>query len=131
MLCFFAELTKLIYFTVGAGCFWEETSATTHAHDYNTFAAYKATLNIQCDSGDAANLTVTPDSTWPDDLYYQVSVLHISVCLLCLTKISYLVWSTFENKGCIFSRPNFALTYIIRYMGVINVANFILHPHKF
>ena len=40
--------------------------------DYEAFDDYRDTLNLNCEPGEAARLTFTPDSNWPDEVYYQV-----------------------------------------------------------
>ena len=58
----------------GRYCKWKSTLAVDSPNDYDTFDDYRDTLTLECDPGEAARLTFTPDSNWPDEVYYQVRV---------------------------------------------------------
>ena len=59
---------------VGGLCEWKSGGATMLPEQYETFDAYKATLTRECDTNNRpARLVVTPDETWADEVYYQVS----------------------------------------------------------
>ena len=65
----------LLIVAVGPECTFIQPSGV-NPDNYETFADYKAQLQYSCETEnpEPAVLTVTPNSTWPDTVYYQVDV---------------------------------------------------------
>ena len=72
-------------------CTWvtaADATSSGNANDYETFAAYKDTLRLDCESdGEAARLTVTPDDTWPAQVYYQVRAAAAAAAMLDVVRV--------------------------------------------
>ena len=62
--------------TVGRFCYYGPEGVDQADNvELETFSAYKDTLSLQCDEGEPAVFTWTPDETTPDEVYYQVKQL--------------------------------------------------------
>ncbi|XP_067006785.2 protein Skeletor, isoforms B/C [Anabrus simplex] len=58
--------------TAGPLCLGEHTGKDRRLDDdFPTFRKFNRTLNFKCEAGEPAILEVTPNSTWPDVVYYN------------------------------------------------------------
>jgi len=57
----------------GRLCRWQHTSTGDRRRDdeFPTFQRFRNHLDLNCEEGEAALLTVTPNVTWPDTVYYH------------------------------------------------------------
>jgi len=57
----------------GRLCLWKHPIQGDRRRDdeFNSFERFRNNLNLECGDGDAALLSVTPNYTWPDTVYYH------------------------------------------------------------
>ena len=67
-------LLNLLHSFLGRLCTWTHTKDADRRLDYTfeTFERFRNSLRLECaEEGNAAVLTVTPNDTWPDVVYYN------------------------------------------------------------